>query len=843
MSRPPNPHSAASTGRGQTGDRARLEYLPLEFADLLALQEDLADTRLGRPPAAPDDGGEEADVTRTFMELSALVGHVLSVYQRQQAAEAFIGTAQAPSSLVRHARRLAYDPDPGLAASGHVVLFAKENVSGTVAAGLALASVPLGESKAEDFQTRDDVLVDAALNELVPRRAQRAVVIADTARELRVQGVGHRVQAGDRVALVGQHWRGFIVAQAIEDGAGQVTIVTLDRAVGAVIDVAAASDPPLLLAHPERILRPFGVAADPALFPPASIKGATGTEPATFPKYWYEVQRADGGGYDAADIYLSEQVADPLIGGYLLRATGGTLAVLKVTAENVAAVTLRRQVEVQFTTQTVKLTPIAGGGFTTTLIPATGKLIVAGHFSATGTAIRVVDQDGAPSPRAAQPIPAEWLAGWATEMPLAATAPNPSAVTQPLELTGLLPALTPGRPVVFRNRAGTAAQVIAIRRAELNADEAVTRIWWDPVTPTPEAGWRLDDVTILGNVARVSHGRTVSQTLGGSDGVSAFQSFVLGQSPLTVLPGVAGGEPELEVRVDDVRWDRVVDFASSGPDDRHYRSVTDEIFVTTVVFGDGRTGAVPPSGSKNISATYRVGLGSVGNVESPRLSRLKRAHPLLDRVLNVTSISGGTEPADPAAVRTQATRWIRTFDRAVSVSDLADLALTMPGIARAAARWDPIRGAVLVVATAAGEAPPDLAVVRAFLDARRDATLRLELDGPHPREVYLGVEVDPDPAFLVEVVKDGVRQALHGDRPDAPGLFTFPARGLGQPGYLSEVYARVESVTGVVGGTVTGFYSRDGAGVVDVIPADVDEWLRLRPQDLALSISTPRSPS
>lgn len=839
MSRPPNPHSAASTGRGQTGDRAHLDYLPLEFADLLALQEGLADTRLGRPPAATDDSGEEADVTRTFMELSALVGHVLSVYQRQQAAEAFIGTAQAPSSLVRHAHRLAYDPDPGLAASGHVVLVAKENVSGTVAAGLALASVPLGESKAQDYETRDDVLVDAALNELVPRHAQRAVVIAATAHELRVQGVGHRLQAGDRVALVGQHWRGFIVEQAIEDRAGQVTILTLDRAVGAVIDVAAASDPPLLLAHPERTLRPFGVAADPALFPPASFKGATGTEPAACPKFWYEVQRADGGGYNAADIYLSEQVADPLIGGYLLRATGGTLAVLRVTAENVAAVTLRREVEELFTTQTVKLTPTAGGGFTTTLIPATGKLTVAGHFSATGTAIRVVDQDGVPSPRAAQPIPAEWLAGWATEMPLAATAPNPSAVTQPLELTGLLLALTPGRPVVFRSRAGTTAQVVVIREAELDTDRAVTRIKWDPPTP----GWQLDDLTILGNVVRVSHGRTVNETLGGSDGVSAFQSFVLGQSPLTVLPGVAGGEPELEVRVDDVRWDRVVDFATSGPDDRHYRSVTDESFVTTVVFGDGRTGAVPPSGSKNISATYRVGLGSVGNVESPRLSRLKRAHPLLDRALNITSISGGTEPADSAAIRTQATRWIRTFDRAVSVSDLADLALTMPGIARAAARWDPIRGAVLVVATAAGEAPPDLAVVRAFLDARRDATLRLELDGPHPREVYLGVEVEPDPAFLVEVVKDGLRQALHGDRPDAPGLFTFPARGLGQPSYLSEVYARVESVTGVVGATVTSFFSRDGAGVVDVIPADVDEWLRLRPQDLTLSISPPRSRS
>ncbi|MDQ3823858.1 MAG: hypothetical protein M3321_11545, partial [Actinomycetota bacterium] len=182
MTRPPVPHPAASTGRQQVGDLDRLDYLPLAYADLLSLQEDLAVTRLGRPPSQTDADVEEADVARTFMELSALVGHVLSVYQRQYAGEAFISTAQAPSSLVRHAHRLAYDPDPGLAASGHVVLFTKESVGGTVAARLPLGSVPLGELEAQDYETRDDLVVDAALNEVVPVGATRPVVVASTAR-------------------------------------------------------------------------------------------------------------------------------------------------------------------------------------------------------------------------------------------------------------------------------------------------------------------------------------------------------------------------------------------------------------------------------------------------------------------------------------------------------------------------------------------------------------------------------------------------------------------------------------------------------------------------------------
>ncbi|MGH2942543.1 MAG: hypothetical protein ACRDLN_07210, partial [Solirubrobacteraceae bacterium] len=234
MSRPPYPHPPESTGSEQSGDLARLDYLPIEYADLLALQNELAVTRLGRPrPGAEqgDDDGDvnvDVDVARTFMELSALVGHVLAVYQRQYAGEAFISSAKAPSSLVRHARRLAYDPDPGLAASGFVVLYAKDGVAGTVAAGLALASVPLGEQKAQDYETDDDVAVDAALNEILPAAARRTVVILSSARELRLDGVGHGLRVGDRVVLLaGTVWRGFVVDGVSEEPEAAITKVHL----------------------------------------------------------------------------------------------------------------------------------------------------------------------------------------------------------------------------------------------------------------------------------------------------------------------------------------------------------------------------------------------------------------------------------------------------------------------------------------------------------------------------------------------------------------------------------------------------------------------------------------
>jgi Baseplate J-like protein len=834
MSRPPYPRTGTSRAGTPAGDLGTLDYLPLAYAELLAQEEELAVTRLGRPALNPDVAGEEPDAARTFMELSALVGHVLSVYQRYHAGEAFISTAQAGSSLVRHAHRLAYDPDPGLAATGYTVLVAKDGVAGAVEAGLPLASVPLGQIKAQDYETRDDVLVADVLNELLPTAARRAITIAPEATQLRLQGVGHRLAAGETVALVGAQWRGFVVEDATEEDDGTTT-VALDVAVGNT-DLTSTTDPPRLLAHPALTLRPFAADADAALFPPAAAKEATTTKPSTGDKYWYGVARADGTASGPNDVFLSEKARTTLVGRHVLRSTGAGLRVLRVTAEVVASVTLNREVQEAFTTQTVTLTPTTGGGFTSSLQNQTGTQTVKGHVSGTVTAITVETQESETLARSAQPFPADWLTDWRDEIALAVDEPNPSALSQPLELPGVHPSFTPGRPLVFSNLAETQAQVVTINRTDIDARAGVTSIHWDDVTPPPTGGWTLDDLKVFGNVARVSDGRTVHQTLGGSDGVTPFQRFALRESPVTVLPGVAGGEPALEVRVDGVRWDRVQDFAESGPDDRHYRSATDENGVTSVVFGDGRNGAVPPSGTSNVTASYRVGLGTAGNVEPRRLSRLKRAHPLLDHVFNVTPVAGGAEPADAAAIRSQSTRWIRTFDRAVSASDLADLALTMPGIARAASRWDSA-GVVLVVATSEGEQPPSLDAVRAFLDARRDVSVRLDLRGPQPRNVQLAVNLDPDPAYLLEVAKNRIRAALFGDDPAAPGMFTFAARGLGQPAFLSEVYRLLEDLPGVIGVRITRFRAVGTHELAHVVTAGVDEWLRLRPDDLMLSAS------
>jgi hypothetical protein len=67
-------------------------------------------------------------------------------------------------------------------------------------------------------------------------------------------------------------------------------------------------------------------------------------------------------------------------------------------------------------------------------------------------------------------------------------------------------------------------------------------------------------------------------------------------------------------------------------------------------------------------------------------------------------------------------------------------------------------------------------------------------------------------------------------------MFTFAARSLGQPAHLSEVYRRLDAEPGVVGVRVLAFWSRS-PGVADVVPAEIDEWLRLRATDLTLTVA------
>lgn len=841
MSRPPRPLFRKSTTGDGSAFAVRREFLPVDFNDMVELERQLAESeaRLGVTEA-------EGDFAYTLMELSALVAQTLGLYQNLYAREAYLGTAETAKSLVLHARRLAYEPDRGLAASGYAILTVGKGLSGKLPAGFALSSSPRGEVKAQTFETIEELEVDAARNESLPVERARPAAITFTGRRgaFRLAGTGLSLAAGEYGLIVrdtDNTWEPVTIVTLTEDAEADETTVQIELIepssafVNSTHPLASVDLAPLFrfLAVPKAALERFGRNADPVQFLPAQINSA-GAYPAdplgtvADPDYGYFVTLDSGSTTVAAqDIYLGSSVETNLLGTLVIVRANNTFRARRVFAQGSASVAFRRGQKITF-----QVGSIDSNG---NPVMQSQTQLLETAITGTVTYLRLETAASVALLRSSTSLQTPIWADWQFEAPILATEPNTEPAVAPLEVAADFGDFRPGGIAVFGTLDGAFHQVVEVQSLTITAD-GTTFLDWVPLTDEPSGGWVLNDLRVFGNVARITHGEAVEEVLGGSDGITPFQKFELKKAPVTQVPGADGGEQAIVLRVNEVAWTRVDDFFASGPEDRHYRLETDENQKVSVIFGNGRTGAIPPSGKKHIRALYRQGLGVAGNVETGAASRIKKAHPLINRAFNPTPILGGADPASLNDLQRQATRYIRTFDRAVSVQDHADVALLYPGVARAAAR--PAGGGRIevVVATADGS-PPVLADVETYLNARRDSTLPMTVTGPDIVDLFLSLALQHDPSYLTENVKRAVQDALLGDDADSPGMFTFAARDFGQAAHLSEVYDRVAGVEGVTFVDVTRFRIENQAGVKDVLRVNARQWLRLPAANLSLSIT------
>jgi hypothetical protein len=171
---------------------------------------------------------------------------------------------------------------------------------------------------------------------------------------------------------------------------------------------------------------------------------------------------------------------------------------------------------------------------------------------------------------------------------------------------------------------------------------------------------------------------------------------------------------------------------------------------------------------------------------------------------NPVAANGGADPEDVNTTRRLAPVAVRTLDRAVTVQDFQELALSYPGIDKANARRIRKDGRPvidLVVATTNGL--PLNSVLRdsllAFLQDRSTPDNLVLVRDYTPVPVRLALEVHILPNFLR--IETGVRaqKALSMGLADDGSLayFNFDRRDLGENLYLSDVYALVEAVEGV----------------------------------------------
>jgi hypothetical protein len=326
-------------------------------------------------------------------------------------------------------------------------------------------------------------------------------------------------------------------------------------------------------------------------------------------------------------------------------------------------------------------------------------------------------------------------------------------------------------------------------------------------------------VAVNANVALATDGQTVNEILGSGDATNAALQFTLKQSPLTYLssPSGLGATSTLQVWVNNLQWHEVDNFLSSGPSDRVFITLANEDGTLTVQFGDGIAGARTPTGSMNIRAVYRVGIGLAGMVQTGQLTQPLDRPQGLQSSTNPSPASGGNDPDTAETARVSAPLHVLTLDRVVSLDDYENYSLVFGGIAKTLATWTwagTVRGVFLTVAGPAGAAIEDPTTgylitalhnignpyvpvfVQTFTSVLFDVGANIQVDTN-----------DYDPKLVTAQVWAALTAA-----------FSFDQRQFGQGVAQSEVIELIQQVPGVIAVEINTFYRADVGPAAGPLP-------------------------
>jgi predicted phage baseplate assembly protein len=311
--------------------------------------------------------------------------------------------------------------------------------------------------------------------------------------------------------------------------------------------------------------------------------------------------------------------------------------------------------------------------------------------------------------------------------------------------------------------------------------------------------YKRDTVHLYANVGPATHGAFRDEPIGSGDASRRNQTFKLFQSPLTWLAADTplGAAATLAVRVDGVLWSEVDSLAGRGPAERVYTTAVDETGATSVSFGDGVNGARLPTGTQNVRAAYRVGVGRAANVAAGKISQLVTRPLWVSGVTNPLSATGGADPDGPDQARRTIPLSVTALDRLVSVPDYEDFARGRAGIGRASARRLSDGAGQIVHVTVAGvddipltEDSGIVTTLRSSLATFGDAALPVRVAVREPVLLVLAANIKVAATHSWQLVEPLVRAALL-DR------LGFDSRELGEPAYLSAAITAAQSVPGV----------------------------------------------
>ena len=834
------------------GNRAGLTAIAYRAGTWAQFKASMLDAISTFPELAGLTTRDDADFSIALLDSWAVVCDIVTFYEERIANESYLRTATERLSLSELAKLIGYKLAPGLAATAAMAFTIDAPValppgpssppsgapsSVVLPEGTQVQSVPDPGVQPAIFETLEAVEARAEWNAMVPRRwftrsshnALRPVRLA----------AQPAVRPGDSLLLQFGQFSGDLVTarvtDAVPDQASQTALISFEQQTGAVEKAA-----PVPNATPSPGPGPLD---DEFLW--ANVKGRAWTDqtelvalaqarrwsvdaledeintlngverPGSMPpvQVWAMGVKASLFGasapqYDTIPAQL--RFGETITIGKQVRHVA---AAFPTSWENATVAGRQAGLDVHIDLDQVYPTITAGCWIvlsdekTTSVVPAKGveELTVNG-FLMTATVTRVwLDCR----------LPAVGGFGLRTTRVYASTAKLTTAdvfSTDPVEgphvtLDRAYLSLRPGQLVAVTGVSASQAGKTVSEVAQIHSVGLVDGYTKLTLSPALSNRYQPGTVTIDANVAPASHGQTRSEILGSGDGSQTFQRFALQQTPLTYLSAQnpRGSASTLQIRVNGVTWTEVPWLYGAGPHDRVFTVVAGADAKTYVQFGDGVTGARLPTGSANVVAAYRQGIGTPGLVRAGQLSTLLSRPLGLKAATNPLSSTGAGDPETLEQARLDAPVSVRTLGRIVTLEDFGDFARASAGIAKAGASWvwDGQRDVACVTVAGIEGAP---VMPGSTLHTNLLATMRASSDGVVPVQLCpasaitftVAAVVMFDPALQASDVVAAVSAALRA-------AFSFDTRQFAQPVYRSEVVAVIQNVPGVIDLTLDAF--------------------------------------
>ena len=317
--------------------------------------------------------------------------------------------------------------------------------------------------------------------------------------------------------------------------------------------------------------------------------------------------------------------------------------------------------------------------------------------------------------------------------------------------------------------------------------------------------------------------------------------------PLPVNLGTSSGTADQEIQLSDTGivdssivvyvgqgeafapWEFAETLSEYGPTALVFTTSIDKDGVTSIIFGDGVNGSIPPSGQV-ISALYKTSAGSSGNLSANTVEEVTfipgNNVPESVSYLSVTNPAasyGGADGDDSTQIRTKVKNAISTQRRATTLADYEALASLVPQVGKIKATSSLYTLVNLYLQTQNdGSTTPGIvsgsatatwtalaAEVQTYMASKIPAGTSLNIVAPTYTDFYVTLAVTAKPSYRNSEVSRNIRSAFI----NPGGLFAYESVSFGQSVALSAVIAKAQSIDGVISVTVSKFNTDNGGSV------------------------------